>query len=75
MGTQRKEHGAWVSPHRRMAFEPDLKFHQAESKKNRMFQVRVQHKQRQGDVTIHQVGLVHRMLGRSKASKTGWARP
>ena len=43
--------------------------------KHRALQVRVQHKQRQEDVTIHQVGLVHTMLGRTKASKPGWPRP
>lgn len=59
-----------------MAFKPNLKFmEQKRIGHCRALQVRVYHKQRQEDVPIHQVGLVHRMLRRNEASKTGRAKP
>lgn len=69
------EKGEWGSPHRGMALEPDQNFIEQKRRRNRILQVKVQHKQRQEDVTVHQVEPEHRMHGSNRSNKTGQARP
>lgn len=70
-----EEQGEQGCPHRGMACEPDLTFHQAEEEEEQTLQVRVKHKQRQEDVIVHQVGLAHRVVGSNRANKMGQASP